>query len=69
MNEVAKIYGHAIGRDDLKFVHNRSLVPDPDYVVACRNVVLSEEFYPDYEVIHEVGIGRGVFAIVKEKTR
>ena len=56
-------------RDDLKFVHNRSLVPDPDYVVACRNVVLSEEFYPDYEVIHEVGIGRGVFAIVKEKTR
>ncbi|MEJ2569424.1 MAG: hypothetical protein P8Y98_02685, partial [Anaerolineales bacterium] len=54
-------------RDDLKFVHDRSLVPNPDYVVACRNVVLSEEFYPDYEVIHEVGIGRGVFAVIKEK--
>ncbi len=54
-------------REDLKIVRDRTLIPYPDYVVACRNVVLSEEFYPDYKIIHEVGIGQGVFAVIKEK--
>ena len=53
-------------REDLDLINHSSYRPDPEYVVGCRYVLLRDDFFPEHEIIHEVGIGEGVFAIVKE---
>ena len=58
-------------RDDLKLIFGLEGGPweetQPDYVIGCRNVYLSEDFYPDYETIYEVTKDSTIFAVVKKR--
>jgi hypothetical protein len=55
------------GREDLKIGDGGQYGEDPDFAVACRYGLWSDDFYPEYESIYRVRRGEGILAEVKAR--
>ncbi len=53
-------------RVDLKVKYGRPVTQTSGYVVGCRYEPMLDDFFPDSEIIYEVGIDEGIFTTIKK---